>query len=101
MSRLVENKILFVEDDVSIRTPITEILIASGFRVLEAESVEMGKHLFSRQMPALVILDVHLPDGSGLELCDAIRNHKSLSRTPVILLTGASKLEDKTAGFGA
>lgn len=97
----MDAKILFVEDDASIRTPIKEILLASGYRVLEAESVEMGKHLFVRQSPDLVILDVHFPDGTGLDVCHAIRAHKTLSRTPVIMLTGAAKLEEKTAGFEA
>ena len=97
----MQAKVLFIEDDEKIRTPIKEILIATGYRVLEAESVEIGRHLFTRQAPDLVILDVHLPDGTGLEVCKAIRAHKTLAKTPVIMLTGAGKLEDKTAGFGA
>ena len=89
------------EDDAELRVPIRDILVASGYRVLEAESVEMGVHLFLRQTPDLAILDVELPDGSGLEVCRAIRGHKTLSKTPVIMLTGAGKLEEKTAGFAA
>ena len=94
-------KLLFIEDDVEARTPIRDILVGCGYRVLEAESVEMGVHLFLRQAPDLVILDVNLPDGTGIEVCKAIRSHKTLSRTPVIMLTGAGKFEDKDAGFSA
>ncbi|MBI3288162.1 MAG: response regulator transcription factor [Elusimicrobia bacterium] len=94
-------KILFVEDDDAMRLPLKEILIASGHRVLEAETAEMGAHLFTRQAPDLAILDVDLPDGSGLDVCKAIRAHKTLSRTPVIMLTGHGKLDDKSVGFAA
>ena len=61
-------KILFVEDDERIRVPTREVLIGSGYRLVEAESVEMGIHLFRSRKPDLVILDIHLPDGSGLEV---------------------------------
>ena len=101
MTASMETKILFVEDDAAIRAPIKEILVVSGYRVFEAETVEMGKHLFVRNCPDLVILDVNFPDGTGLDVCQAIRAHKTLSRTPVIMLTGAAKLEEKTAGFAA
>ena len=92
-------KILFVEDDAAMRLPVAEILVASGYRVLEAETVEMGTHLFTRQAPDLAILDLDLPDGSGMDVCKAIRAHKTLSRTPIIMLTGHGKLDDKAAGF--
>lgn len=101
MIRDMEKKILLVEDDAATRAPIREVLLASGYRVMEAESTEMGIHLFLRQAPDLVILDVQLPDGSGLGVCSVIRKHKTLSKTPVIMLTGAGKLDDKTAGFTA
>lgn len=101
MTDLTGTKVLLVEDDGVIREPLREVLIASGYRVLEAETIEMGKHLFLRQSPALLILDVHLPDGTGLELCKSVRAHRTLASTPVIMLTGASKLDDKEAGFSA
>lgn len=97
----VEKKVLFVEDAQDARIPIREILVASGYRVLEAESVEMGKHIFLRQSPDLAILDLDLPDGSGLEISRAIRAHPSLSKTPIVMLTGKGKIDEKAAGFGA
>lgn len=97
----MEAKILLVEDDPGTRTPIKDVLIASGMRVLEAESKAIGLDLFRNQEPDLAVLDVHLPDGTGLEICEAIRKHKSRATTPIIMLTGAGKLEDKEQGFHA
>jgi len=97
----MERKILLVEDDAHVRIPIREIMVGAGYRLVEAESVEMGIHLFRTQEPDLLILDRHLPDGSGLEVCAAVRKHASLSKTPVIMLTGAGKLEEKAEGFAA
>ncbi len=94
-------KLLLVEDDATAREPLRDILAASGYRVLEADTIEAAKHLFTRQSPDLVVLDVHLPDGTGLEFCKAVRAHKTRAATPIIMLTGAGRLDDKTAGFSA
>lgn len=96
-----EKKILLVEDDAELRGIMREALLGAGYRVLEAEGIEVGLHLFRAQKPDLAVLDVNLPDGSGLDLCRGIRASKSLSATPVIMLTGQGKLEEKSAGFGA
>ncbi|HBL19222.1 MAG: hypothetical protein A2X36_03110 [Elusimicrobia bacterium GWA2_69_24] len=94
-------KILLVEDDPQVRGPVKEVLAAGGLRVLEAETVQLGLHLFRTQAPDLVILDVHLPDGTGFSVCEAIRKSRCAPATPVIMLTAASKLEEKERGFSA
>lgn len=88
--------ILVVEDDESVSSFIREYLEQNGYVVLLAETAAEMRQAFSRAEPALVILDLMLPDGDGLELIKEIRLE---SRVPVIMLTGRSDLVDKVVGL--
>lgn len=94
-------KVLLVEDDGNARSAAETVLAAAGLHVIIADSVESGWHLFCRHQPHLAILDILLPDGSGVDLCRRIREHESLGGTPVIMLTGQSGIESKRSGFDA
>ena len=66
------NKILIVDDDQTIRWTLREALQSWGFASVEAGSVaEAVKHL-NADLPTAVLLDIDLPDGSGL---DVLRDH--------------------------
>ena len=93
--------ILFVEDDAQTRRYCALALSSLGHRVLEADGIEVGFHLFQQERPDLVVLDIALPDGTGLDFCRKARAHKVLARTPIIMLTGKAELDDKAAGFDA
>lgn len=92
---------LIVEDDPEIRNLLRSALDGIGCRLLEAENIELGIGLFQRQKPDVVVLDINLPDGSGLDFCRKVREHKSLFATPVIMLTAQGKIEEKVSGFEA
>lgn len=93
--------ILLLEDDPSVRTPVREALSAAGYMVAEADRLDVARHLLRTAKPNLAVLDIELPDGSGLDLCREIRANKALSGTPVIMLTGQGRIDDKGAGFEA
>lgn len=93
--------VLLIEDDAGVRAPLRAAFESAGYRVLEADLVAVGLNEFRTKEPDLVVLDVELPDGTGIEACQSIRAHKSLSKTPVIMLTGRGGLEQKGEGFGA
>ncbi|TPW19471.1 MAG: two-component system, OmpR family, alkaline phosphatase synthesis response regulator PhoP [Elusimicrobia bacterium] len=93
--------VLLVEDDSGVRAPMRTAFEAAGYRVLEADLAAVGLNEFRTKEPDLVVLDVELPDGTGLEVCKSIRAHKTLSKTPVIMLTGRGELDQKGEGFGA
>jgi DNA-binding response OmpR family regulator len=93
--------VLIVEDSPEIRGLVRTALESRGHRVIEADTEALGTSLFSQKRPDLVVLDVGLPDGSGVNICQKIRSHAELAATPVIMLTGESSLESKTAGFTA
>ena len=60
-----------------------------------AEAVEA----IGRQRPNLIISEVDLPDGSGLELCEWVRAHPATNGIPFLLLTTRAEIDDKVAGF--
>ncbi|MEK7383217.1 MAG: response regulator transcription factor [Elusimicrobiota bacterium] len=93
--------ILIVEDDSHMRLLLRTTLAGAGHRVLEAEGVVAGLHLFHAHKPDLVILDRNLPDGDGVEACRKIRANQEGFDTPVIVLTGEGSLDKKASGFEA
>lgn len=95
------NPILIIEDDADTRKMLKDTLLSAEYQVIESDCISAGYHLFQTKTPDLVLLDVNLPDGNGVDLCRKIRDHKTLPDVPIIMLTGNSQLEDKEAGFSA
>jgi two-component system, OmpR family, KDP operon response regulator KdpE len=60
-------QILIVEDDLQISQFLQSSLKANGYQSLCAPTIADGKHLFNEHKPALIILDLNLPDGDGRE----------------------------------
>lgn len=91
-------KLLLVEDEPELRALLTEEL-SEQFDVFSASTVSAGKQLARSQRPDIAILDVRLPDGSGVDLCSALRQDDTTSRTKVIMLTGQSDTETVVQSF--
>jgi len=92
----VKTSILVVEDEKKIATLVAKNLEAAGYAVTLAEDGETGIAAFVRTQPALVILDVGLPEMSGLEVLRRIRESGD---TPVMMLTARSSETDKVLGL--
>ena len=90
-------RILYVEDDESTRTLVSDVLRRDGYRVLEAATAEEGLGLLARGGVDLVLLDVGLPGMSGLEACGRIK--RSASRPPVIMVTAFGHHAAKVRGL--
>jgi DNA-binding response OmpR family regulator len=89
-------KILVVDDDRDLRDLIGFALRRASYLVIEAADGAAALASLGREEPALVILDVNLPDTSGFELLRAIR---AQGETPVMLLTVRSSEEDQVLGL--
>lgn len=76
--------VLLVEDDPGLRTALTATLKAAGFRPVPAENAAEGRRWFAHYAPDLVLLDLGLPDGDGLELIEAFR---AKGATPIVVLS--------------
>jgi DNA-binding response OmpR family regulator len=96
--------ILVVEDDEATRGFLAENLMADGFRVAGAASAGEALRAIEVRQPALVLLDLRLEDGSGLDVLDRVRSADGLASRldpdlPVIVLTGRSGPADRVRSF--
>lgn len=95
---MIENKkILIVEDEVKVATFIKKGLQTQNFEAEVAETGIDAKILFDEQSFDLVILDIGLPDMSGLEFCEDIRTKNM--KIPILMLTALGSVADKLSGF--
>ncbi len=83
-------KILLIDDEAATRFGFVRFLSASGFEVVEAGDLSGADRLFSSQKFDAVILDIRLPDGSGLDLIEKIRQDSP--EMAIIIITGAGDI---------
>ena len=95
--------ILVVEDEPDIRELVRYNLEQAGFRVVEAEDGETALHKVRSEQPALVLLDLMLPEGDGLEVCRILRGERQTAALPIVMLTAKAAEVDRVLGleFGA
>lgn len=91
--------ILVVEDHKQTCDLLQAVLEEEGYSVCCVNTVAGAREKLSRSRPDLVVLDLALPDGSGLEVARLIRSGQENSDTPIIALTGRDKTSDKRDGF--
>ena len=88
--------VLIVEDDTKLARIVKAYLEAAEFRTVHAATVREALQKAEAELPLAVILDLGLPDGSGEDLCQCL---KELGDFPVIMLTAKSSEEERIAGF--
>ena len=81
----LSHRILLVEDDSFLREGLTEVLQGEGYEVISADSFMKAREMMNFFSYSLMIFDVMLPDGSGLDLCTQLR--AAGSTVPVLFLT--------------
>ena len=93
--------IYIVEDDVNIREIERYALKNSGYQV---EEFECGADLFKRlerKVPALILLDIMLPNEDGLDILTKIRADKNTAKVPIIMVTAKTGTDDIKEGYAA
>lgn len=89
-------KILIIEDDPGLSRGISFALLQEGYETLTAAAKQQGWELFQREQPDAVLLDLNLPDGDGISLCQQIRRQ---SDVPVLMLTARDMETDEIMGL--
>lgn len=93
---IIMKKMLLIEDDISLNKGICATLLANGIEIESAFSMEEGAEKFEKNTYDLIILDLNLPDGNGLDFLKEIRKS---SEIPVIILTAKDLEIDEVLGF--
>jgi len=88
--------VLLVEDEESITAPLSEALSREGFEPVIAGTAAEALELAASRSPDLVLLDLGLPDGSGLDVCRELR---SRSAVPIIMVTARGEETDRIVGL--
>ncbi|MBE1553959.1 response regulator transcription factor [Sporosarcina limicola] len=90
------NTILILEDDENLSRGIAFTFEKDGYHAVSASNIKEGKQLLERHSPQLIILDLGLPDGNGMDLCKEIRTY---SKIPIIMLTACDLETDEVSGL--
>lgn len=92
-------QILVVDDDPDIVRLVRAYLEKAGFQVMTAHDGETALHILRRDHPALLVLDLMLPDRDGWDITRLVREDPSLAQLPVIMLTARIDDADKIIGL--
>lgn len=92
-----KEKVLIVDDEELIRWTLTEALRGWGYTSVEVGSVAAGVAAFDAERPAAVLLDINLPDGTGLDMLREIKRHQP--DAVVIIMTGSVTVADTIAAL--
>ena len=91
-------RIAYVDDDLELRTVVSQFLEEEGYEILLAADGEEGLSLILLERPDMVILDVMMPKQNGWEVAKSLRSHPELSDLPILMLTGiGATLNEMTA----
>lgn len=91
--------ILIVEDDPYLSQGLTELIEKNGYCPTSADSISSAREALKQQRWDLVILDVTLPDGNGVQFCQSLRQEGC--RTPILFLTARDEEFDIVRGLDA
>ena len=91
--------ILVVDDEANIIELVRMYLEQEGFRVQSAHDGAKALDIISRQPPALMVLDLMLPEVDGWEVCRRVRSGKTAPDLPIVMLTARDEDVDKIVGL--
>jgi len=89
-------RILLVDDEASLREPLSAYLVRQGFQVMQAASAAEARALLRDETPEIALLDIMMPGEDGLSLCRHLVESRAL---PIILLTARGEATDRIVGL--
>ena len=95
----MKNIILVIEDEPDINKTISYNLLTEGFEPISAYNLQEADDWIQSNSPDLILLDLMLPDGSGLDFCKRIKSKDKFNNIPIIILTAKDDEVDKVVGF--
>ena len=96
-----EQRILVVDDEVSVTELFSMMLEMEGYRVRIVHDVQSAKNALEEEPADLLLVDIMMPEASGLELCRYVRAEPYLASTPIIVISARSQLDEVYEGLAA
>lgn len=84
---IMEHKILIADDDIEMLNLLSEILSSENYKVLKAEDGVKALEEARKELPSLIMLDIHMPNKNGIQTLKEIKSDPLLKNIPVIMLT--------------
>lgn len=97
----IQPKIVIVEDEPDTAEMFAEMMRMSGYRIYKAYNGASAVALIAQEKPAAVVLDLMMPDLSGLEVLRLVRKNSEVADTPVIVVSAKSLPSDIQDGLEA
>ena len=94
-------KVLIVEDSLSIREEISEILLLEGYKIVMAEDGKTGFKVALKEQPDLIVSDVYMPNLDGFGMFKKLQENKKTKNIPLIFLSAKGDLENIRTGMNA
>ena len=92
-------EIMVVDDLESNQRLLAKMIESMGYIAVPALSGAEALERISKKLPQLFLLDITMPDMSGFELCEILKNNSFTKEIPVIFISASAELEDKVTGF--
>jgi DNA-binding response OmpR family regulator len=96
---LIPLKILIVDDDPDVRSLYRLVLKQEGLEVIEAESGREALAKVRAESPALILLDIMMPEMDGYEVCRRLRADPQTARVPVLMCSAKGTSDDLKTGL--
>ncbi|MFT6395445.1 MAG: CheY-like chemotaxis protein [Bradymonadia bacterium] len=94
-------KVLVVDDSATVRDLLERRLARKGFRVVTAADGVEGVEFCTRELPDVVLMDLHMPVMDGWAATRAIRANEATAQIPVLILTAYNSSRDRSAAMDA
>ena len=92
-------RVVIIEDETDLRDLLAYNLKGAGYEVYVASDAAAGVALVREQHPDLVLLDIMLPDASGLDVCRMLKSQPATRDTQVVMVTAKGEEIDRVVGF--
>jgi CheY-like chemotaxis protein len=94
------NKVMYVEDEPVTNAVLKKVLTTDGFEAHGAyDAAGLGKLLKLHGLPDVILLDIELPDVSGLQILARIRKHPKMRAIPVLMVSSRAEMSDVVRGL--
>ncbi|MEN4013215.1 MAG: response regulator [Chloroflexota bacterium] len=99
MNTKMNHLVVYIEDDQEMIDLVSMILSRRGYSILGAQGGKKGLELVKQKLPALILLDLMMPDMDGWEVYQQLKSDEATRQIPVIVITAKAQAIDRVLGL--